>query len=277
MSEQVTEFAESLTDRQVRELEYHREHAKQKATLLTRPFSYDVMESERRRWWNGYWSMYSFLRQLPVEGKKVLVVGCGFGDDALRLAKLGADVYAFDLSPDSLEIARALAVREGLQIDFRQMPAERLAYESNFFDYVLACDILHHVEIPQAMAELVRVSKDQAMFVINELYSHSFTNKIRHSTFVEKTLYPAMQSFIYQHSQPYITEDERKLTEGDMEQVLQPFSQIVFKKYFYLFVTRIFPDKYKLLSQIDRTLMCLLHPLGPWLAGRIMLAGVIKK
>ena len=80
MSEQVTEFAESLTDRQVRELEYHREHAKQKATLLTRPFSYDVMESERRRWWNGYWSMYSFLRQLPVEGKKVLVVGCGFGD-----------------------------------------------------------------------------------------------------------------------------------------------------------------------------------------------------
>ena len=148
------------------------------------------MESKQRRWWNGYWSMYSFLRELPVAGKKVLIVGCGFGDDALRLAKWGAEVYAFDLSPDSLEIARALAVREGLQIDFRQMPAERLAYESNFFDYVLACDILHHVEIPQAMAELVRVSTDQAMFVINELYSHSFTDKIRRSTFVEKKLDP---------------------------------------------------------------------------------------
>lgn len=277
MSEQGTEFAENLTERQARELEYHREHAKQKTTLLTRPFSYEVMESEQRRWWNGYWSMYSFLRQLPVAGKKVLVVGCGFGDDALRLAKWGAEVYAFDLSPDSLEIARALAVREGLQIDFRQMPAERLVYESNFFDYVLACDILHHVEIPPAMAELVRVSKDQAMFVINELYSHTFTNKIRHSTFVEKKLYPAMQSFIYQHTKPYITEDERKLTQHDMEQVLQPFSEIVFKQYFYLLVTRIFPDKYKLLSQIDRTFMRLLQPFGPWLAGRVMLAGVIRK
>jgi ubiquinone/menaquinone biosynthesis C-methylase UbiE len=277
MSEQATEFAENLTERQARELEYHREHAKQKTTLLTRPFSYEVMESEHRRWWNGYWSMYSFLRELPVAGKKVLVVGCGFGDDALRLAKWGADVYAFDLSPESLEIARALAEREGLQIDFRQMPAERLAYESNFFDYVVACDILHHVEIPQAMAELVRVSKDQAMFVINELYSHSFTDKVRHSNLVEKKLYPAMQSFIYQNSKPYITEDERKLTERDMQQVLQPFSQIVFKKYFYLFVTRVFPDKYKVLGQIDRTLMRLLHPFGSWLAGRIMFAGIIKK
>ena len=48
--------------------------------------------------------------------KNVLVVGCGFGDDALYLAKLGANVCAFDLSPDSLSIARALAEREGLMV-----------------------------------------------------------------------------------------------------------------------------------------------------------------
>ena len=277
MPETTTDLMETLTDRQARELEYHREHARQKAALLTNPFSYDVIESKQRRWWNGYWTMYTLLLQLPLVGKKVLVVGCGFGDDALRLAKLGANVYAFDLSPESLAIAQSLAIREGVRIDFKQMPAERLTYESDFFDYVLACDILHHVEIPPAMAELVRVSKNQATFIINELYSHSFTDKIRRSSLVEKKLYPTMQSFIYQNAKPYITEDERKLSEHDMKEVLRPFTKITSRQYFSLFVTRIFPDKFKLLSQIDRLLMSILRPLGPWLAGRILLVGTIRK
>ncbi|WP_264696321.1 class I SAM-dependent methyltransferase [Candidatus Nitrosacidococcus sp. I8] len=53
-------------------------------------------------------------------------MGCGFDDDALRLAKLSARVSAFDLSPDSLEIAKALALKEELEIDFREMLAERM-------------------------------------------------------------------------------------------------------------------------------------------------------
>lgn len=277
MPKNATVLEGALTERQSRELEYHREYAKQKASLLTQPFSYEVSEARQRRWWNGYWTMYSLLLELSLAGKKVLVVGCGFGDDALRLAKMGANVYAFDLSPESLAIARTLALREGLDIDFKPMPAEQLDYESNFFDYVLACDILHHVEIPQAMAELVRVAKPHATFVINELYSHSFTDKIRRSRFVERKLYPAMQSFIYRNRKPYITADERKLTEHDLQEVVRPFAQITTKKYFYLFATRLFPDNLKFLSQIDRLLMMLLHPFGSWLAARVLLVGVIRK
>ncbi|HEX4947831.1 MAG TPA: class I SAM-dependent methyltransferase [Blastocatellia bacterium] len=277
MSNEPIQAMEGLTDRQFRELEYHREHAKHRASMLLQPFPYDVAFNKKRRWWNGYWGMYSLLMRQPLAGRKVLVVGCGFGDDALRLAKMGAEVSAFDLSPESLEIAQSLAKREGLQIDFQQMPAERLNYPSDTFDFVLACDILHHVEIPQAMAEIVRVSKPQAIFIANELYSHSFTDKIRHSSFVEKKLYPAMQSFIYQNAKPYITEDERKLTEQDMKQVLEPLARVIHKEYFYLFVTRLLPDKYKILSQIDKVLVTILSPFGTWLAGRILLAGVIRK
>jgi 2-polyprenyl-3-methyl-5-hydroxy-6-metoxy-1,4-benzoquinol methylase len=32
------------------------------------------------------------LKKCDLRGKDVLVVGCGFGDDALRIAKLGANV-----------------------------------------------------------------------------------------------------------------------------------------------------------------------------------------
>lgn len=80
-----------LTDRQQREIEYHREHAKEHAARLDQPFSWDVLDRPSRRWWNPYWQMFSYLSGQNLKGKRALVVGCGFGDDALRLAKLGAD------------------------------------------------------------------------------------------------------------------------------------------------------------------------------------------
>ena len=199
-----------LTDRQQRELDYHREHAKLHQSVLSSPFSWDVLRHPERRWWNAYWGMYEYLVSCDLTDKRVLVVGCGFGDDALRLAKLGAKVSAFDLSPDSLQIAKTLAVREGLEIIFEEMPAEKMLYEDNSFDYVLARDILHHVDIPSTMREIVRVAKPGAVFVVNEIYSHSLTDKIRHSTLVEKVLYPKMRRLIYGPGKPYITEDREK-------------------------------------------------------------------
>jgi len=130
-----------LTERQQNEIEYHRAHACKKAAILNRPFSWDVLDNPSRRWWNAYWQMYAYLSDLDIKRKCVLVVGCGFGEDALRMAKLGANVYAFDLSPDSLAIAKSLADREGLKIVFGEMSAESLQYESNYFDYVVARDI----------------------------------------------------------------------------------------------------------------------------------------
>jgi 2-polyprenyl-3-methyl-5-hydroxy-6-metoxy-1,4-benzoquinol methylase len=137
-----------LTDRQRREVEYHRERAKEHARLLDRPFSWEVLDRPARRWWNAYWQMYAYLSSVGITGRRVLVIGCGFGDDALRLAKLGADVHAFDLSPESVALAKALADREGLRVHFEEMPAETLRYEDDFFDVVLARDIVHHVDIP---------------------------------------------------------------------------------------------------------------------------------
>jgi 2-polyprenyl-3-methyl-5-hydroxy-6-metoxy-1,4-benzoquinol methylase len=41
-------------------------------------------------------------RQLSGEGKTALVVGCGLGDDAEALAKLGFVVMGFDISPTAI-------------------------------------------------------------------------------------------------------------------------------------------------------------------------------
>ena len=266
-----------LTDRQQREFDYHREHAKLYQSVLAAPFSWEVLQRPERRWWNAYWGMYKYLVSCDLKDKRVLVVGCGFGYDALRLAKLGAKVSAFDLSPDSLQIAKALALREGLDIIFEEMPAEKMLYEDNSFDYIISIDILHHVDIPTTMSEIVRVAKPSAMFVVNEIYSHSVTDKIRHSALVEKVLYPKMRRLIYGSGKPYITEDERKLSEFDLEQIMKPLQPRLFTKYFNFLVTRIIPDRFEKFAQVDRLLLRILHPVGHLLAGRVLFSARISK
>ena len=221
--------------------------------------------------------MYAYLSSLNLKRKRVLVVGCGFGHDALYLAKLGADVYAFDLSPDSLFIARALADREGLAISFDEMAAEALKYEDDVFEFVVARDILHHVDIARTMEEILRVSKPGALFVVNEIYSHSLTDRIRHSRLVEKVLYPRMQRLIYGPGKPYITKDERKLSEVDVQTIMKPLKNLEVRTYFNFLVTRILPDRFTTLSMIDRMLLIALKPIGHLLAGRIIFSGHISK
>ena len=267
----------NLTERQKREVEYHQDRARDHEIRLNNPFSWDVINHPSRRWWNAYWRMYGYLTKLNVRGKKVLIVGCGFGDDALRVAKLGAEVYAIDISPESLLIARKMSVREGLDIVFEEMPAETLKYESDYFDCVIARDILHHVDITLAIGEIRRVSKAGAILLINEIYSHSFTDRIRYSRPVEQWLYPAMQRFIYGPGKPYITEDERKLTEKDLFEIKKLVKVCDLDEYFNLFVTRVVPDKFEILSKIDRLLLVCLKPFGRFLAGRVLFAGRISK
>lgn len=266
-----------LTQRQLREREYHKDHAHKSAAILTHPFNWDILKNPGSRWWNAYWRMYAYLSTCNLKGKRVLVVGCGFGDDALRLAGLGAEVFAFDLSPDSLSVARRLAAREGVNVAFDEMPSERLSYADSTFDMVLARDILHHVDIEVTMREIVRVSKPGAVFVANEIYSHSITDKIRRSSFVDGFLYPRMRRLIYGTDKPYITEDERKLSEDDLRLIEGPLGPKIMDEHFYFLCTRIFPERMAALAKMDRVILSLLRPLGRLLAGRVLFSAPIIK
>ncbi|MEM7542665.1 MAG: class I SAM-dependent methyltransferase [Pseudomonadota bacterium] len=265
-----------MTDRQRRELEYHREHAASFREMLERKFDYDVITNPDRRWWNAHWESFTYLMNHGLAGKRVLVVGCGFGEDALFLAKAKAQVSAFDLSPESIEIASALSEREGFSIEFAQMAAEKLEYPDAFFDYVYARDILHHVDIPNAMLEIQRTMKPDAIFCFNEIYTHSITDTVRNSKFIDGWLYPKMTRFIYGSERPYITEDERKLTEKDVTECLHVLQEPELKKYFSCIVARVLPDRWVWLRKIDRLLLIILGPLGSWFGGRVLIAGKIK-
>lgn len=265
-----------LTDRQQRELEYHRDFAQSNMEILNEPFNFDVVEEGPRRWWNQYWAMFTYLLDKDLTGKNVLVIGCGFGEDALNLAKAGANVQAFDLSPESVEMSRKRADNEGLEIEFREMVAEKLDYEDNHFDIIVARDILHHVEIPECFAEIERVSKDGGILCFNEIYSHSLLHRIRYSKFIDQWLYPKMISFVHGSDKPYITEDEERLTEKEVNILVLKMADIEEKQYFNVFITRVIPDRFPLLSKIDRIILRVLSPVAHMLGSRVLIGGIVK-
>ena len=269
---------DSLSDRQRREIEYHRKYAAERARLAMHPPSLDVATAPARRWWNAYWSTYSLLRQLRPRPRRALVVGCGFGDDAIRLAALAGEVCAFDLSPESLAIARS---RWGLlpdlsPVDFREMPSERLDYPEDSFDVILAVDILHHVNIPRTLAELNRVAADGCLVLCDEVYTHSSLERLRRSALVERGLYPRLLSWVYGGDRPYITPDERKLNERDVAH-LRMWLEDFRARYYNLVVGRLFPDRFDLLARVDRMALATLGPLGRFCGARVVMWGLVRK
>lgn len=267
-----------LTERQARELAYHRERALQFERLKEQPVSVDVVTSPVRFWWNPYWHVYSLLRKLPVAGKRALVLGCGFGEDAVRLNALGMEVWAFDLSPDAVAIANARAAKctNGKAIDIRQMAAEKLAYEDNFFDLILAVDIFHHVEIAKTLTELRRVAAPNCTLVCLEMYTHSWLTRIRESRLVAGFLYPALVKWIYGTDRPYITADERKLNEKQVQQIAESLSDSK-TDWFYMIMNRLVPDRFETVEKCDRLMLEACGEMGSIFAGRVILWGQLRK
>lgn len=268
----------ALSPRQQREIDYHRDYAASKAAEKLKPVNFDVVEDERRRPENAFWSAYDRILAHDLKGRRALVPGCGFGEDAIRLARLGAHVDAFDISPDIVEVARRRCAEFGYEgVDFAVMPSEALTFADATFDLVLFIDILHHVDIPKTMAEVKRVLKPGGLIIGNELYTHSVIQKrIRESWLVDKALYPAMKKFIYGDDKPYITEDEHKIDEiefASVEAICASFEA----EWFNGFVGRLAPDRLPLVSHIDRAGMKLIGDAGRYVAGRVVFEGATAR
>jgi 2-polyprenyl-6-hydroxyphenyl methylase/3-demethylubiquinone-9 3-methyltransferase len=82
---------------------------------------------------------------LPLEGLRLLDIGCGGGLLSEPMARLGAKVVGADASPVNIEVARIHAAQSGLAIDYRAETAENLAANDETFDIVLNMEVVEHV------------------------------------------------------------------------------------------------------------------------------------
>lgn len=104
-----------------------------------------------------------------LRGKHILEYGCGLGEIATLLAKCGALVTTFDLSPKSILITRQRARLNNTDCNIRLAVAagENIPYADESFDFIFGRAILHHLEADLGWSEISRVLKPggKAVFV----------------------------------------------------------------------------------------------------------------
>jgi 2-polyprenyl-6-hydroxyphenyl methylase/3-demethylubiquinone-9 3-methyltransferase len=108
----------------------------------------------------------------------LLDVGCGGGLLAEEFARMGFSVTGVDCSVPTLAVAREHAARGGLEITYTEGSAEALPFESHAFDVISCCDVLEHVDSPQAvLAEIARVLRPGGVFLFDTI-NRSLRSKV---------------------------------------------------------------------------------------------------
>lgn len=82
----------------------------------------------------------------PLEGLRILDVGCGGGLLCEPLSRLGASVTGIDAAERNIAIARIHAEQGGLEIDYRATSSEALVAAGETFDVVLNMEVVEHVD-----------------------------------------------------------------------------------------------------------------------------------
>lgn len=96
----------------------------------------------------------------PLEGLRILDIGCGGGLLSEPLCRMGATMVGADASETNIGIASTHAREGDLDIDYRATTAESLAEAGEQFDVVLNMEVVEHVAdvdlFIQACASMVK-------------------------------------------------------------------------------------------------------------------------
>lgn len=121
--------------------------------------------------------MDNLLDYPGCKGKRVLDIGCGMGREAYKISQFAEEVYALDLSFNSIKISKRRFdfFKDNGNFCLLQANAETLPFKNEVFDRVYANGVIHHAPDTQKTAnEIYRVLKSGGDAVIQVSHRHSF-------------------------------------------------------------------------------------------------------
>ena len=118
---------------------------------------------------NDLFEIPALLSLLPdLKGKKVLDLGCGFGEHCKLFVDRGAErVVGIDISQKMLEVANK--ENADPRIEYRHLPMENLEVLNESFDLAISSLALHYVEDFSGVAKNVyRLLNEGGLFLFSQ-------------------------------------------------------------------------------------------------------------
>lgn len=199
------------------------------------------------------WVRPAFAALGDLRGKAALDYGCGHGMAAVAMARAGAAVTAFDLSPGYVAEARRRAAANGVSVECVTASGEELPLPDASFDAVWGNAILHHLDLARAGRELKRVLRPGGVAVFCEPWGGN------------PLLGLARRALPYPGK--HRTPDERPLTRRDLRPLRAVFPRLEVQGFQLLgMVRRVWPRSRALgaLDAIDARLLRTLPSLRNW-------------
>ena len=164
-----------LEERKRAEVDYpSRVSSEHRRWLVSKPFRGQPRHTVRHLIDVGY--VVDLLELGP--GTSFVELGCGSGWLTRYAARCGSDSVGYDISPEMIEIARAEAARERLEVRFEVADMEALELEPAF-DRCLIYEALHHSPEPLEVLRTARRSlrPDGLLLIVEPNWTQRFRGR----------------------------------------------------------------------------------------------------
>jgi SAM-dependent methyltransferase len=173
----------------------------------------------------------------PESGPRVIDFACGAGVHSAWLAARGAKVTGVDLSPNSIKVAKEVAERLGLDIEFLVADVETMELPDGGYDAMIGHWALHHLDTKHMAPVLARAIKPGGVAAFEETMALNPVLRFARNNIVGRFGIKRVGTL-----------DEHPLGEWDLEQFRNAFGELEvvteWYKFFQLFDRAVLHHRY---------------------------------